>query len=244
MIPIGDENVGRRAAPIVNYALIAANTIVFLFELTLSPSAAEAFFATFGAQPAGIVHGQHLWSVLTSLFVHSGWAHLIGNMVFLYVFGDNVEDAMGHLRYLIFYLLCGIAAAAAQIAVSSASTIPLVGASGAISGVLGAYILLFPQGRVRSLIFLGIFFTVIMIPAWVQLGLWFLLQLVLGVVSFSGSQQNGGVAFFAHVGGFLVGMALVWLFVDRAEVERQRQARQALRSLAAASDHPRRRRPL
>jgi membrane associated rhomboid family serine protease len=182
LVPIGDENAGRRLTPFVNYTLIAVNVAVFLLQLLVGGLSA-AFFVAWGVQPVEVVAFQEWQTVLTSMFLHGGLWHLIGNMLFLHVFGDNIEDAMGHARYLIFYLLCGAAAAFAQVATDPFSAVPIVGASGAVSGVLGAYIVLFPQGRIRSLLFLGIFGTVVMVPAWAQLGLWFAIQLVLGVLA-------------------------------------------------------------
>ena len=159
------------------------------------------------------------------MFLHGGWTHLLGNMVFLFVFGDNIEDAMGHVSYLLFYLLTGIVAGLTQIVLSPSSTIPLIGASGAIAGVLGAYIVLFPQGKVRALVFFGYFGQVILVPAWVMIGLWFVLQLFSGVASL-GAADVGGVAFWAHVGGFISGAVLVWLFRDRDSVARQNAVRE------------------
>ncbi|HYO29147.1 MAG TPA: rhomboid family intramembrane serine protease [Thermomicrobiales bacterium] len=232
LVPIGDENAGRRLTPFVNYALIAVNVAVFLLQLLVGGLSA-AFFVAWGVQPVEVVAFQEWQTVFTSMFLHGGLWHLIGNMLFLHVFGDNIEDAMGHARYLIFYLLCGAAAAFAQIATDPFSAVPIVGASGAVSGVLGAYIVLFPQGRIRSLLFLGIFGTVVMVPAWVQLGLWFAIQLVLGVLAL-GAKTGGGVAFFAHVGGFVAGLLLVWLFADRGEVAHQREIRADSRAAWAA----------
>jgi membrane associated rhomboid family serine protease len=232
LVPIGDENAGRRLTPFVNYALIALNVAVFLLQLAAG-GLAPAFFVAWGVQPVEVVAFREWQTVFTSMFLHGGLWHLIGNMLFLHVFGDNIEDAMGHLRYLLFYLLCGAAAVAAQVATDPFSPVPVVGASGAVSGVLGAYIVLFPRGRIRSLLFLGVFGTVVMVPAWVQLGLWFALQIVLGVLAL-GARGGGGVAFFAHVGGFVAGMLLVWLFADRREVAHQRDVRIESRAAWAA----------
>jgi len=156
--------------------------------------------------------GPHYYTVLTSMFMHGGWLHLIGNMVFLWVFGNNIEDAMGHVRFVVFYLTCGIAAAAAQIAIEPSSIVPMVGASGAISGVLGGYLLLYPRVRVHTLIFLGIFVTTVDLPAYVLLGYWIVLQIIGGLPALAGVGAEGGVAFFAHIGGFLAGMLLIRLF--------------------------------
>ncbi len=153
------------------------------------------------------------WTVITSMFMHGGWFHLIGNMLFLWVFGNNIEDATGHGKFLVFYLLCGIAAAATQTFVSPHSVVPMVGASGAISGVLGAYLLLYPRVRVHTLIILPIYITTVALPAWVMLGYWAALQLLGGLGSLS-EIEKGGVAFFAHVGGFIAGLVLVRVFAS------------------------------
>lgn len=230
MLPIGDEHNGRVRTPYVTYVLIAINVLVFLYQLTLPDSrsnpALTNFIYDWGAIPSRIMQGQDLYGLITSMFLHGGWLHIIGNMLFLFVFGDNVEDAMGHARFLIFYLLCGLAAGGAQVLIDPSSQIPLVGASGAISGVLGAYIVLFPHGRIRTLIFLGYFVTVMLIPAWVQIGVWILLQVFNGFLSLGvQTEETGGVAFWAHVGGFVAGAALVFLFKDQSSVDRQRAAR-------------------
>src|SRR3989475_7811458 len=167
----------------------------------------------------------HWWTVLTSMFMHGGWFHLLGNMWFLWVFGNNIEDSMGHTRFLVFYLRSGGAAAATQVLVSPHSVVPMVGASGAISGVLGAYILLYPRVRVHTLVTLGFFVTTVALPAYVMLGYWFVLQLLLGTVGVVARAQ-GGVAVWAHVGGFLSGLALIRLFADPA-LTRQRQSSDA-----------------
>jgi membrane associated rhomboid family serine protease len=161
---------------------------------------------------------RHWYTPLTSMFLHGGWFHLIGNMWFLWLFGNNVEDSMGHLRYLVFYLLCGLAAAATQTFISPDSILPMVGASGAISGVMGAYIVLYPRVRVHMLIFLFIFITRIVVPAYLMLGYWFLLQLLGG----SAARGEGGVAFWAHVGGFVAGAVLISVFKDQELVRRHR----------------------
>ena len=152
-------------------------------------------------------------TVFTSMFMHGGWFHLIGNMWFLWIYGNNVEDAMGPGRFVVFYLLCGLVAAATQVAASPGSAIPMIGASGAISGVLGAYLVLFPRVRVHTLIFLGVFVTTIALPAYLMLLYWFLLQLLGGLPSLAGMQGGGGVAFFAHIGGFVAGAALIRIFL-------------------------------
>jgi len=163
----------------------------------------------------------HLWTILTSMFMHGGWLHIIGNMWFLWVFGNNIEDSMGHARFVVFYLLCGVAAAAAQMLTDPRSVVPMVGASGAISGVMGAYILLYPRVRVHTLVFLGIFVTSVAWPASVILGYWFLLQLLFGAVGTFGRVQ-GGTAFWAHVGGVILGLVLIKWFANAEYLERRR----------------------
>jgi membrane associated rhomboid family serine protease len=226
VIPIGDENAGTIIKPYVNWAIIGICVAVFGYQLFLPPAQLEAFFFQFGAVPAEIAQFRDLYTLLTSMFLHGGWAHIIGNMVFLFVFGDNIEDAMGHLSYLLFYLLCGILAALAQVLLNTSSEIPMIGASGAISGVMGAYVVLFPHGRVRALVFFGYFGQVVLVPAWVMIGLWFALQLFSGFVSLGAAGDAGGVAFWAHVGGFVAGALLVWLFRDKDAVARQNAVRQ------------------
>ena len=224
MIPIGDENAGTVIKPLVNWTIIGICALVFVYELVLPPGQLDAFFMQWGAIPAEISQFRDLHGLITSMFLHGGWAHFIGNMVFLLVFGDNIEDAMGHISYHLFYLLTGIAAGLAQVFLSTSSSIPLIGASGAISGVLGAYIVLFPHGKVRALVFFGYFGQVILVPAWVMIGIWFALQLFSGFASL-GAPDVGGVAFWAHVGGFVAGAILVWLFRDRESVARQNAIR-------------------
>jgi membrane associated rhomboid family serine protease len=225
VFPIGDENAGTTIKPWVNWGLIALNALVFLYELSLPPLQLDAFFNEYAAIPALISQGRDLSGLLTSMFMHGGWAHILGNMVFLLIFGDNVEDAMGHISYLLFYLLCGLVAGLTQVFLSPHSLIPLIGASGAISGVLGAYLVMFPQGKVRALFFIGYIGSVVLVPAWVMLGLWFVFQLVSGVLSLGPAADVGGVAFWAHVGGFVAGIVLVWVFRDRDAVARQNAVR-------------------
>jgi membrane associated rhomboid family serine protease len=162
----------------------------------------------------------HYSTVITSMFLHGGWFHLIGNMLFLWVFGNNIEDALGHVKFIIFYLLCGVAAAATQTFLSPHAVVPMVGASGAISGVLGAYLLLYPRVRVHTLVILPIYITTIALPAYVMLGYWAVLQLIGGLGSLS-EIERGGVAFFAHVGGFVAGIVLVRLFVSEDVLRRR-----------------------
>lgn len=225
MFPIGDENAGTIIKPYVNWALIGICGAVFLYQLLLPPGQLDAFFFQFGAIPADISRFQDLYTLLSSMFLHGGWAHLLGNMLFLFIFGDNIEDAMGHVSYLLFYLLCGFVAVLAQVFLDLNSTIPIIGASGAISGVMGAYIVLFPQGKVRAIVLFGFIGQVILVPAWVMIGLWFVLQLLSGLASLGQSSDVGGVAFWAHVGGFVAGALLVWLFRDKDAVARQNAVR-------------------
>ncbi|MEJ7839882.1 MAG: rhomboid family intramembrane serine protease [Thermomicrobiales bacterium] len=227
MIPISDDNRGRRSTPYVSYILIILNILVFLYQFLLNGDAEYTFILDWGAVPAQVSKGDRLFTLVSCIFLHGSWLHLGGNMLFLWVFGDNVEDVMGHVGFILFYLLTGIAASASQIWLNTDSLIPLVGASGAISGVLAAYIVLFPRGRVVSLIFLGIFVTTVLLPAWVMIGYWIALQLLQGFLSLGiRTAQTGGVAYFAHIGGFLAGLALVWLFADRDRTSSQRAARQ------------------
>jgi membrane associated rhomboid family serine protease len=200
--------------------LIAANCAVFLHQLSLG-SRNAAFVAAFGAVPAWFTGAAAAAApalppaatILTSMFIHGGLLHLLGNMVFLWIFGNNVEDATGHLRFLAFYLLCGVAAAAAHILASPRSTLPMVGASGAISGVLGAYFLLYPYARIVTLVFLGFFAQTVAIPAFFFLGFWFVMQFLAGAASVGA--PGGGVAWFAHVGGFVAGLVLLLFFKQR-----------------------------
>ncbi|MGZ4809189.1 MAG: rhomboid family intramembrane serine protease [Thermoanaerobaculia bacterium] len=213
MIPLRDEN-PRRTVPVVNIMLIIANVLMFFWEVSLGPDlesslSAVAFVpARFWYAPIAI---PNLISIGVSMFLHGGLLHLGGNMLYLWIFGDNVEDTLGHARYLFFYIACGVAATLAHAIVNPSSMVPSIGASGAIAGVLGAYLVLFPRARVLTLIPIIFFITVREIPAIVVLGLWFVLQLFVGVGSLGGQQDIGGVAYFAHIGGFVFGMLLVLL---------------------------------
>ena len=205
MFPIGDDNTSRRTVPLVTYALIALNVLFFFVELT----GGDAFIGEWAFVPARFLAnplGDSL-TLFTSMFMHAGWVHLGGNMLYLWIFGDNVEDRFGHIKFTIFYLLCGLAATFAQLAFSLESNVPNLGASGAIAGVLGAYILLFPQGKVRVL--QGQ--RVIQVPALIVIGLWIVLQLFSGIGSIASTAQSGGVAYMAHIGGFVAGFALTFL---------------------------------
>jgi hypothetical protein len=222
MIPLRDSIPSYRS-PILNYLIIIINVAVFFLELSLSKSQLEQVVMTFGFVPQHFLNqlkdGNIVASfvpIFTSMFLHGGWLHLIGNMWSLFIFGDNVEDTFGHGRFLLFYLGCGVVAAMAQLAMAPHSTLPMVGASGAIAGVMGAYFTLFPHARVLTLVPI-IFFVVIEIPAYVFLGLWFLLQFLSGTVAIgvSGAAEEirGGVAFWAHIGGFATGFLVVLLFL-------------------------------
>jgi membrane associated rhomboid family serine protease len=232
VIPIGDENQGQRLTPVVNYTLIALNVLVFLYELALSDPSLTRFIDRWGAIPVQIAGGHDLYALVTSMFLHGGWLHIGGNMLFLWVFGDNIEDTMGHISYLLFYLICGIGAGLMQVFVDSGSRTPLIGASGAISGVLAAYLVLFPRGNIRTLILLGWFPLVFLIPAWVMIGYWIVLQFINGFLSLGVStmETGGGVAYFAHVGGFIAGLILVTLFKDDDAHQRQLAAREGSRA--------------
>ncbi|MCX6072159.1 MAG: rhomboid family intramembrane serine protease [Chloroflexi bacterium] len=210
MLPIGDDDTSRRTVPLVTYALIALNVLFFVVELT----GGDAFIEKWAFVPSRFLAnplGQSL-TLITSMFMHIGWLHLGSNMLYLWIFGDNVEDRFGHIKFAVFYLLCGLAAAFAQLAVDPGSSVPNLGASGAIAGVLGAYILLFPQGKVRVL--QGQ--QVIQVPALIVIGLWIVLQLFSGIGSIASTAQAGGVAYMAHIGGFVAGLGLTFLLRGRS----------------------------
>ena len=213
MFPIRDHNPSGRT-PYVTYALIAANIAVFLayWYGLKSEYALNEFFYNWGLVPQVVMSGHNLPSLISHMFLHGGWMHLGGNMLFLWIFGDNLEDQMGHLTFAAFYVVCGFAAAGLQIYADPTSQVPMVGASGAIAGVLGGYLLLYPRARVDVLLFFVIFIRVIPIPAWIVLGLWFGTQVVSG---FAMPTEGGGVAYWAHAGGFVAGVVLavpVWLW--------------------------------
>ncbi len=220
LIPLRDDN-PTRSTPVVSYGIIGACVLVYLWQATLGPSAGQAAVYALGLVPAVLLQGASLppeialipptATVFTSMFLHGGWLHLIGNMLYLWIFADNIEDSMGHGRFIVFYLLCGIAAALAQALPAPGSEIPMVGASGAISGVLGAYLILHPRAHVLVLVPLGFFSQITRLPAVLVLGLWFLLQLISEI----GAPQGAGVAFRAHIGGFMAGMALIPFFKYR-----------------------------
>ncbi len=215
-IPLKDEN-PTRITPLVNYLLVAVNALVFLYSATLPLRTQNAVALTYGAVPVRFAHlfaghghaDSTLLTLLTSMFLHNGPAHLLGNMLFLWIFGDNVEEFFGHAGYLAFYLFCGVASGLTHILFNFHSTVPAVGASGAISGVMGAYILLFPRARILTLVLIFL----VPLPAFIILGYWFVLQFAAGVSSF-GAAATGGVAWWAHIGGFLAGL-LIAAFVNR-----------------------------
>ncbi|MBM3131643.1 MAG: rhomboid family intramembrane serine protease [Chloroflexi bacterium] len=229
MFPISDRDLKRRSFPFVNVSLIAACAVVFIYELTLSGTDRDVFFFQFGLIPSELANGADYgllatplgyediatpgsnWATMfTSMFIHGDWMHFLGNMLFLWVFGDNVEDRFGHFRYLLFYVAAGVAAGWLQIATDTTSQIPTIGASGAIAGVLGAYLILYPRSRVDTLIFF-ILITVVRIPAVFLLGFWIFLQFMEGLGSLG--LEGGGIAYWAHIGGFIFGVGVAFILV-------------------------------
>jgi membrane associated rhomboid family serine protease len=221
-IPLRD--ISRRPVhrPVVTISIIVINVVVFLLEL----AGGEPFVLQWAVIPAYIVAGQRWITILTAMFMHGGWMHIIGNMVFLWAFGPEIEDAMGPLRYLAFYLLGGIVASVAQIAAMSSSTVPNLGASGAIAAVMGAFLITYPRDKIRTLLLLGWFITVTVIPASVLIVIWFLIQLFSQVGSVVAAQSGGGVAYMAHVGGFIFGAIAARLFEDRRRIAAQSVSRE------------------
>ena len=224
MLPLKDDQPSY-STPYVNWFLIGLNILIFLFQATLDPRSSKLLAQQFGEVPshlAAFVAGSHRYSLpqvvlpfFTSMFLHGGWAHVLGNMWFLYIFGDNVEDYLGHFKYLVFYLMSGLIAMGTQVAIYPHSNVPTIGASGAIAGVLGAYLVLYPRARVLTWFFVFILY----IPAWFVLGEWFVMQFLYGTASLSAAQAGrdlGGVAFWAHVGGFVAGMLMIKLFPERS----------------------------
>ncbi len=227
MFPIRDDQ-PRYSTPYLTYFLIGLNLLIFLFEFALDPASLEALFNQFGMVPAHVTRlltsGHHVnLAVLalpffTSMFLHGSWSHVIGNMWFLWIFGDNIEDYLGHFKYITFYILCGLAAAVTQLILTPHLQAPTVGASGAIAGVMGAYLILYPRAKVLTWLFVLVFY----VPAWVMLGYWFVLQFLSGTAtSISAAGQRGtGIAFWAHVGGFIAGIVLIKIFPERAQRRR------------------------
>ena len=207
MIPLADTSRRPRRFPIVTTAIILVNALVFFMEL----AGGEAFVRQWSVIPANVVAGRHWFTILTAMFMHAGWIHIVGNMVFLWAFGPEIEDAMGRPGYLAFYLLSGLAASVAQIAAMPGSTVPNLGASGAIAGVMGAFLITYPRDQIRTLILFGWFTRITVIPAALLIGLWFFIQLVSQVGAMA-DVQTGGVAYVAHVGGFIFGAVTARLF--------------------------------
>ncbi|MGH7547707.1 MAG: rhomboid family intramembrane serine protease [Gemmatimonadales bacterium] len=240
MFPYKDEN-PTELTPVATVSVIVVNLLAWVFvqgmgaaqplagsvcQLGLIPGELLGSAPPGTAVPLGhglhcVLTGEpHWWTLLSTMFMHGGWFHILGNMWFLWVFGNNIEDSMGHVRFVAFYLLSGVAAAATQMFLNPSSVVPMVGASGAISGVMGGYVLLYPRVRVHTLVTLGFFVTTVALPAYVMLGYWFVLQLLMGTVG-ALAQMEGGVAFWAHVGGFVAGLVLVKLFANPEFLERR-----------------------
>lgn len=215
MIPLGDATRRPLHIPVVTFVIIAANALVFMLEL----AGGDTFINRWSVVPADIVAGRNLITFLTAMFMHAGWVHILGNMVFFWAFGPEIEDVMGSVRYLVFYLLGGLIASAAQIIVDPQSTVPNLGASGAIAAVMGAFLITYPRDQIRTVLLLGWFARITFIPALVLVGFWFLTQLFSEVGALA-EVQTGGVAYMAHIGGFTFGMVVARLFESR---ERRRQ---------------------
>jgi membrane associated rhomboid family serine protease len=243
MFPYKDDN-PTYLTPVITVGVVVVNVLVWFLvqgagsERALAESVCELGLIPgdlLGRLPEGhelplgqdmvcVTTGTPAWhTVVTSMFLHGGWFHLLGNMWFLWVFGNNIEDAMGHGRFVVFYLVCGLLAAAAQVASHPSSPIPMVGASGAISGVMGAYLVLYPRVRVHTIVFLGILLTRVTLPAWMMLLYWVFLQMLGSLPALAGAQAGGGVAFLAHLGGFVAGVGLIKLFAKREYVDRHRR---------------------
>lgn len=217
MFPLRDTEPSY-SKPVVTTTLIVINLLVFLFEFSLDPQYRNLFIGTYGMVPDEF----SFRTLLTSMFLHGGWMHVLGNMWFLWIFGDNIEDTLGHAKYLLFYLACGIAAGLSQVLVDPNSRVPTVGASGAIAGVMGAYMVKFPQSRIRTLIFIFLFITTVDVPAWLMLIYWFFIQFFngFGSIGYSHVSQGGGVAYMAHVGGFIAGVVLILLMAPKRRYTR------------------------
>ena len=217
MLPIQDLNPTRRP-PLITYGLIGVNVLVFLWEMSLSETQLQQAFIDLAAVPANISAApfslETIMDIVRSMFFHGGYEHIIGNMLYLWLFGDNLEDRLGWILYLVFYFACGFAATFAQVVIDPNSTIPMVGASGAIAGVLGGYLVMYPSVKVRALVFFGYFGRVAELPALIVLGFWFVLQLFSGFASLGPETTSGGVAFFAHIGGFIAGLVLIFIFMQ------------------------------
>ena len=204
MFPIGDDNRGRHGVCWVSWLLILANVLVYVYQINLNDAQLHRFIRDFGMTPAMVARGDDVYTLFSSMFVHGGFAHIAGNMLFLWIFGDNIEQRFGHVPFLLFYLGSGLVASVAHLWANSGATVPMVGASGAISGVMGAYVLFYPLNRVRVLMWYG----VVRVPAFIFLGIWFLTQFANGMMTLSvQTAQSSGVAFWAHIGGFVAGLA-------------------------------------
>jgi len=225
MFPIGDDDVRGAGRPWLTWTLIAMNVVAFLYESTLGQSQLEQFIMTYGVIPAQVVQGQNLVSLFTSMFLHAGWAHILSNMVSLAIFGDNVEAALGKLGYLLFYLAGGLVASIAHIAFNLGTQVPSLGASGAVAAVLGAYVVMFPHARIRVLMIFGFFVRFTRVTALLFVGIWFITQLFSGVASLGvATAQSGGVAYWAHIGGFVLGLLVGFLLRGQApDLERSTQ---------------------
>ena len=222
MIPLKDDNPSR-SVPIINILLILINVLVFVYQFFFLPQGPSFLIKTYGFVPHALHHTNMLSihsslataaTLFSAMFIHGGWLHMLGNMLYLFIFGDNVEDRLGHLRYLVFYLLCGITAALVHAAIFPDSRVPSVGASGAIAGVLAAYMLCFPRARITTLIIIFFFFRIVRIPAIILLGLWIVLQIISGLTELTA--RAGGIAWFAHMGGFAAGLVLLLVMRPRA----------------------------
>jgi len=217
MIPLRDTT-RSSSFPVMNWLIIITNVLVFLYDITLTPGQLDKFIMTYGSMPARVLTGQPeaVLTLITSMFIHGGWLHIIGNLWVLFIFGDNVEDVMGSGRYLLFYFASGLVAGLTQIIVGPTSHIPAIGASGAIAGVLGAYLVLYPGARVLTLVPLFFLPWFIEVPAIIFLGFWFILQFFNGVLALQMTAALGGIAYWAHIGGFLFGLVAVPFFARRA----------------------------
>jgi membrane associated rhomboid family serine protease len=216
VIPLGDASRRPLRFPLATVLVIAVNFLIFFFEL----AGGDTFINRWSMVPADIIAGRNWITILTAMFMHAGWLHILGNMLFLWVFGPAIEDVMGSWRYLFFYLLGGLAATAAQVLIDPSSTIPNLGASGAIAAVMGAFLITYPRDRIRTLLLLGWFIRVTFLPAVVLVGVWFLIQLVSQVGALAATDQ-GGVAYAAHIGGFIFGMIAARLFENKERVDQQ-----------------------
>lgn len=218
MIPFKDDN-PTQTFPLVTIGLIVLNCLVFIWEI-VSPISEQQIAYFYGAIPYSLTSFEKIQpihpvvSIFTSMFLHGGFFHLAGNMLYLWIFGNNIEDSVGHFRFIIFYLFSGIVAAYAHAITDASSTIPMIGASGAVSGVLGAYLLLFPHARVYTILFFGFFWQIVRIPAIIVIGFWVVIQVINGVIS-KGMLNQGGVAWFAHIGGFLAGLLTIKLWLPK-----------------------------